>query len=155
MKATRPLWLLLASAGVLAQSLPPPSRTVYKCEVNGKVSYSDSPCLGASKVDAEPTRGLNQSTGRELVGQDVSRERQREQLAEAARPLTGMDAKRFEQAGRRQRLSPEIQRRCLQWEQQIPATEAVEKTARTSAELAAAQQRLFALRSAYRKAGCD
>lgn len=53
-------WLTLVPLGAsmaLAQSLPPSSRTVFKCEVAGKVVYSDTPCLGASKVDVEPTRG--------------------------------------------------------------------------------------------------
>jgi hypothetical protein len=30
-----------------AQTLPSPSRTVYKCEHDGKVVYSDAPCPGA------------------------------------------------------------------------------------------------------------
>ena len=34
-----------------AQSLPAPSRTVFKCEEGGRIVYSDSPCLGAKKID--------------------------------------------------------------------------------------------------------
>ncbi|MEK8086891.1 hypothetical protein WNB94_10760 [Aquabacterium sp. A3] len=47
------------STHAIATSLPPPSRTVYKCEVGGKVHYADSPCVGAQKVDVTPTRGMN------------------------------------------------------------------------------------------------
>lgn len=56
---------------VCAQSLPPPSRTVFRCEEGGKVVYSDSPCVGARKIDVEPTRGVSKLSGRERVGRDV------------------------------------------------------------------------------------
>lgn len=76
--------LTIAASSVAAQSLPPTSRTVYRCEDGNKVLYSDSPCLSAKKVDVEPTRGLNKSTGREQIGQDVRREKHNEQMAETA-----------------------------------------------------------------------
>jgi hypothetical protein len=66
------LTLVLSSGIAFAEAkLPAPSRTAFKCEVAGKVVYSDSPCLGAQKIDVEPTRGLNKSTGRKLIGYDV------------------------------------------------------------------------------------
>ena len=37
-----------------AQKLPPPSATVFKCQGHGEVVYSDSPCLGAEKLEIEP-----------------------------------------------------------------------------------------------------
>lgn len=76
--------------------MPPPSHTVRKCEVGGKVHYSDSTCVGAQKVDVTPTRGMNQSTGRELTGWDVRREVFREQWSDAVRPITGMNAQQVE-----------------------------------------------------------
>lgn len=85
------LAMLTASVPALATNLPPPSRTVYKCEVGGKVHYSDSPCVGAQKVDVTPTRGMNKSAGRQLTGSDVRREVFREQLSDAVRPITGTD----------------------------------------------------------------
>jgi len=42
--------------GAWPQNLPPSSRTDFRSEVDGKVTYSDSPCLGARKVEVEPTR---------------------------------------------------------------------------------------------------
>ena len=86
------LVLLVASTHAIATNLPPPSRTVYKCEVGGKVHYSDSPCVGAQKVNVTPKRGMNKSTGRELTGSDLRREVFREQLSDAVRLITGMDA---------------------------------------------------------------
>jgi len=87
--------LVTASAHAIATNLPPPSRTVYKCEVGGKVRYSDSPCVGAQKVDVTPTRGMNKSTGCELTGSDVRREVFREQLIGAVRPIAGMNAQQL------------------------------------------------------------
>ena len=70
-------------------TFPYPSRMVYKCEVAGKVVYSGEPCQGARKLDIAPSRGLNKSTGRELTGSDVTREKHREMTGEALKPLTG------------------------------------------------------------------
>ena len=95
-----------------AQSLPPTSRTVYKCIVAGKSVYSDAPCLGAQRIDVEPTRGLDASSGRAQVGADVARERQREALADALKPLTGMNAKQMDTFGRRTKLAADAQREC-------------------------------------------
>lgn len=150
-----PFIALLGCSAAVAQTLPPPSRTVYRCEESSKVHYSDSPCLGAKKVDVEPTRGLNKSSGQELQGQDVRKERFREGIADMVRPVTGMDAKQFDQAGRRQRLSPEAQRQCRLLDQLLPAAEAAEKTAKAGPELAAEQKRLLELRAAYRKLRCE
>ena len=35
------------------------AEAVYKCTDNGKVSYSNEPCLGAQRVDTMATRGLD------------------------------------------------------------------------------------------------
>lgn len=58
--------------------------------------YSDSPCVGAQKVDVTPTHGMNKSTGCEWMGSDVRREVFREQLSDAVRPITGMNAQQLE-----------------------------------------------------------
>src|SRR5665213_1158417 len=89
-------WGLIAAcavncAAVNAQSLPPTSRTVYKCTDGGRVTYSDAPCLGAKKLEIEPTRGLNQVSGKERVGPDVRQELQHEQLVNAVKPVTGLN----------------------------------------------------------------
>lgn len=47
-----------ASASALAQTLPPPASSVYKCVVDGKTVYSDEPSLGAARVEVTPTRGV-------------------------------------------------------------------------------------------------
>lgn len=154
-KSTSLVVLLVGTTLAAGQGLPPPSRTVYKCEEGGRVHYSDSPCLGAKKLEVEPTRGLNKSSGRELHGQDVRNEHFREGIAEAINPLTGMDAKQVGQFGRRQRLSPEAQTQCRALDRQLPAAEAAEKAAKTDSALVTAQKQLFDLRAAYRKLRCE
>jgi len=52
--------------------------------------------VGAQKLDVTPTRGMNKSTGRELTGANVRREVFREQLSDAVRPITGMNAQQVE-----------------------------------------------------------
>lgn len=146
--------LALFSTTAIAQSLPPPSRTVYRCEEGGKVNYSDSPCLGAKKLEVEPTRGLNQTSGREQIGKDVHREHFREAFADGVKPVTGMDAKQLDQAGRRMRLSPEVQKQCQALDRLLPSAEAAEHNAKAGNELAALQRRLLELRTAYRQLRC-
>ena len=145
--------LFLLSQTAFSQHLPAPSRTVYKCENNGKTFYSDSPCLGAKKIDIEPTRGLNKLTGSERSGKDVSREIQREQIAEAVKPVTGLTAKQFEVAGRRQKLDANAQRRCQSLDAALPSLEQQESNA-TASERHQLQAQVFNLRAEYRRLGC-
>jgi hypothetical protein len=100
------LYSSFANGPAWSQNLPPPSPTVYKCELNGRIEYSDNPCLGAARLEIEPTRGLNKSTGREREGRDVRGERRREAFAEAIRPPTGKDAKQLDALSQRMKLTP-------------------------------------------------
>ena len=133
--------------------LPAPSRTVFKCEVAGKVVYSDSPCLGAQKIDVEPTRGLNKSTGRELIGSDVRQEGHRENISAAIQPITGMNSKQFETHGRRMKLSSEVQKECKHLDIKIPIAEQEEKLSKPDT-LAQSQYALFGLRKRFREIKC-
>lgn len=149
------LSLALATASVAAHSvkLPPLSRTVYKCTVEGKTLYSDSPCVGAQSLEIEPTRGMDSMTGRPQSGTDVRRERQREALAEAVKPLTGTDAKGFEKDRRRLKLAPATQRECAALDGDLQAQERAEREAQPR-DLPQAQQSLYATRKRFRELGC-
>ena len=149
------LGLLTLTCQAFAGGLPPPSRTVYKCEDGKKVYYSDSPCLGATKVDVTPTRGLNKSSGRELVGSDVRREQTHEQFAEAVRPVTGMNAQQLDKFGRRMQLTPEAQRRCQELDRLLPQAEQAERSAPDAAQAKFTQTNLFTLRKQYRDLRCE
>jgi hypothetical protein len=147
------LAILSISSVAQGQTLAPPSRTVFKCEQAGKVIYSDSPCLGAKKIDVEPTRGLNKSTGRELVGRDVRHEQHREAMAQALRPITGMNVQQLDQSGRRRQLSTEAQRTCRKLDIDIPALEAQEKSTQGAAR-SDVQHQLFKARQSFRELRC-
>jgi hypothetical protein len=104
--------LFISPLAAQPTKLPDTSRTVYKCKIDEKVSYSDALCLGAERIDIEPTRGMNKSTGRELTGSDVSRERHREMMADALKPLTGMGPQQLNIYSRRMKLTPGAKSEC-------------------------------------------
>lgn len=131
-----------------AQTLLAPSRSVYKCSANGVTNYSDSPCLGAERLEIEPTRGVGRKEGR-----DVQQERHREMFAEAVRPLTGLDAKQLDVQGRRLKLSPDVQRECRALDAQIPNAERDEGGA-AGERLTVIKASLFALRQRQRELRC-
>ena len=143
----------VAASSVAAQSLPPPSRTVYKCEDGKKVNYSDSPCLGAKKVDVEPTRGLNKSSGREQVGQDVRREKNNELMAEALRPILNETPDQRAMRHKRFKLEPSAKTECAQLDVQIPLLEAREPSA-TSGNAATIERVLLASRTRFQTLRC-
>jgi hypothetical protein len=145
------MFCLVTTAG--AQQLPAPSRTVFKCNAGGKIVYSDSPCLGAERIDVDPTRGMNSMSGKKAIDSDVRTEQQREQIAEAWRPLTGMDAKQFEAHGRRTKLPQDAQRECSTLDKALPMTEK-EEGQTVGAARATAQERLYGLRKRFRKLRC-
>lgn len=136
-----------------AQKLPPPSRTVFKCQEAGKTVYSDAPCLGAKLIDVEPTRGLNKSSGRFQIGADVQHEQHREMIAEALRPLSGLDAKQLAVQGRRRKLSLEDQMDCRRLDGDMSAAQQDEKNA-TQSDLKVVQMRLYQQRKQFQKLGC-
>lgn len=136
-----------------AQTLHAPSRTLFKCQDHGKITYSDSPCLGAEKLEVEPTRGVNKLSGKERIGADVQRELHREQLAGAIRPLTGMNAKQFEVQTRRFHLPGAAQQECRRLDQDLASTEDEEKRTVKPA-LRDVQARLLLLRQRFRELRC-
>jgi hypothetical protein len=136
-----------------AQKLPEPARTVYKCTINGKIVYTDDPCPGATKVDVQPTRGMNKATGKELSGADVRRERHNEVMADALRPIINEDATQRETRHRRARLSPKAQAECSKLDGSIQQQEVNERTASVQ-ERAGVQADLLRLRMRHRELGC-
>lgn len=151
-----PLFLVIATAlaagHAFAQKLPPPSREVFRCELGGKVSYSDAPCLGAKKVDVEPTRGLT-STGKESAGADVRREHFNEGFAEAIKPLTGKSAKQLSTDSKRFKLPATAQRECRELDIAIPEAETTERTAAPEKQ-PHVQRNLLTLRQRSIQLGC-
>jgi hypothetical protein len=142
-----------SQAHAMAQSLPAPSRLVYKCDVGGKVAYTDEPCLGAKRLDIEPTRGLSKYSGQEKIGTDVRREMDREMMADALRPIVGLSRQQYATAHRRVNLGGAAKKECSDLDQSIPQTEMIENTASREAR-PATQRELLALRKRFKELRC-
>lgn len=149
------LAIAAVSCAAVAQTIkvPPTSRTVFKCTVEGKVVYSDEPCLGAKVINVEPTRGLSKSTGREVIGNDVRNEMNHEMIVQAVKPITGMSQQQFDKASRRFKLTGPQQAECRQLDSDLPAAENAEHTA-TKENLSTVQGQLLSIRARYRAIGC-
>lgn len=146
-------WSLCAAPIVAAQTLHAPSRTLFKCHDKGKIIYSDSPCLGAEKLEVEPARGVNKLSGKTRIGPDVQNEIHREMIAEAIRPLTGLSAKQFAVEVRRYKLPGAAQQECRRLDQDLANTEFEEKRTAQNG-LQDVQARLFVMRQRFRELRC-
>ena len=133
--------------------MPAPSRTIYKCEVDDKIAYTDKPCLGAQRLDVMPTRGVNKLSGQTRIGADVAREHHQEGMARALKPLAGMNEQQFATETRRYRLDGRSKRECRTLEAAILDNEQRERSGmRDTVDVL--QQEILELRQRYHKLGC-
>jgi len=127
---------------------------MYKCKVNGTTTYSDTPCLGATRIEVEPTRGVSKLSGTQRIGNDIAREQLQEGLATALRPISGMDTKQYAVFARRNQLPAPAQQECRQLDQTLPALESEEKHTATQPALRDVQMRLFQMRRRFTDLHC-
>lgn len=80
-------------------------------------------------------------------------EHSREAMAEAWRPLTGMDAKQLAVQRRRYQLGADAQQECRRLDGEIPIAKQNEKAAAES-DLNSAQMKLFQKRKRFKELGC-
>lgn len=146
-------FILVLSALPAQSQLPAPSRTIYKCEADGKIAYTDAPCLGAQRLDVTPTRGVNKLSGQTRTGADVAREHRQEGMARAFKPLTGMNEQQFATETRRYRLDVRSRRECRTLEAAILDNEHRERSG-TRDTMDALQHEILELRQRYHKLGC-
>jgi hypothetical protein len=139
----------------VAQTLtvPSPAKAVYKCVVSGKVVYSDDPCLGASKVDIQPNRGVDKLSGKQVVGSDVAREQYDDLFAKGIALVTGLTPGAFQVQVRRASLPDAVKRECEFLDSVIPKLEDSERAASRS-ELGQIQRSLLERRMQYRDKRC-
>jgi uncharacterized protein DUF4124 len=98
--------LLIGAASAQTLSpLPPPSSTVFKCEADGRTVYSDSPCLGAEKLEIEPTDSKAPDAHRTKLAPASQRECQR---LDAEVPRLEAEERRA-----REQVKPEVQRKLF------------------------------------------
>ena len=123
--------------------------TVYRCETNGKVSYSDAPCVGAKVIDATPTQGMDKMTGQSRKGAAVQRDELNTVFDNALRPLHGRSHADMDVMRRRVKLSGHEQAQCARLDDRLPVLEAEaagaagEAKARADVDLYKARKQYF------------
>lgn len=130
------------------------AQRVYKCTAGRSVTYSHAPCLDAQVVDVIPTQGMDRASGVSLKSADVQHIEQRAMLANALKPLTGMDEKQFDKLGDRQRLDPQAREACDRLDDRLAQQEAQAAQPGTDAERKAYATLLFESRQRYRRLRC-
>jgi hypothetical protein len=125
---------------------------VYRCETNGKVSYSDAPCVGAKVIDATPTQGMDKMTGQSRKGRDVQREEFNTAFDNAFRPLHGRSHADMNVMRRRVKLPAGDQAQCANLDNRLSELEtgaakaSGEAKARADFDLYTARKRFFDLK---------
>lgn len=126
---------------------------VYRCEANGKVSYSHEPCLGAQAIDTTPTQGMDKMTGKSKKGADVQRDEFRRQIGSVSSQMTGLSAETHMRLAQRHKLSRTAQLECAAWDARLPGLE--EDAAVASPQnKERADAALFKARKAFRDLRC-
>lgn len=149
------LWrpLCLAPALMAIAILPAAAQhPVYRCETNGKVSYSDAPCVGAKVIDATPTQGMDKMTGQSRKGREVQREEFNAAFDNAFRPLHGRSHADMDVMRRRVKLPRGDQAQCANLDNRLPQLESNvagtsgDAKARADVDLYKARKRFFDLK---------
>jgi len=147
--------ILAAITVVLLQWNAAACAQVYRCEVNGKISYSDDPCIGAQRVDVTPTRGLDKLSGKSRKGADVRAEELNKHAADVFRPILGETPEQRATRLRRahNHLTPGETAECYLLDTRMTSLEQQEKSS-SGAELQRIQQALLKQRQQHRKLKC-
>lgn len=98
--------------------------TVYGCETNGKVTYSNAPWVGAKVIDATPTQGRDKMTGQSRKGAAVQRDELNAVFDNALRPLRGRSHADMGVMRRRVKLPSNEQAQCARLDDLLPTLEA-------------------------------
>ncbi|RYH61131.1 MAG: DUF4124 domain-containing protein [Alcaligenaceae bacterium] len=109
--------LVLVAAAALAT--PP----VYRCETAGKISYSDSPCVGAKVIDATPNEGVDKMSGKSRKSTELQRTQLNRSIDDALKPLTGKTRDEMDVMRHRVKLQPREQGECRQLDGRLPELE--------------------------------
>ena len=128
-------------------------KPVYRCETAGKVSYSDAPCVVAKEIDATPTQGMDKMTGTSRKGADVRRDEHNAVMADALKPLTGMNADQYRVYKHRLKLSPRDKAECARLDTNLPELKQRAATA-LSSEKALADVELYKARKQFNDQNC-
>lgn len=147
-------WLKCLAPTLMAATILPASAqpTVYRCETNGKITYSDAPCVGAKVIDATPTQGMDKMTGQSRKGAAVQRDELNTAFDNALRPLHGRSHADMDVMRRRVKLPSREQAQCARLDDRLPVLEADaaraagEAKARADVDLYKARKQFFDLK---------
>lgn len=128
-------------------------KPVYRCETAGRVSYSDTPCVGAKEIDATPTQGMDTMTGKSRKGADVQRAEYNAALAGALQTLTGMSPEEYRVHKHRFKLYPSDKLECAGLDNRLPRLKQRAETAATS-DLARTELELYQARKRFNDLDC-
>lgn len=126
---------------------------MFKCSIGKTVLYTDEPCLGAQRIDVEPTRGVNKYSGKEITGPDVANEKRRESFSAAIKPLTGMSEQQFVVETRRHSLAAAAKSECARLDVSNAQSEADERNASVATK-PIIQRNLLAQRKRFKELKC-
>ena len=128
---------------------------VYRCEADGKINYSDAPCLGAKRIDVTPTQGMDKLSGTSRKGADVRRDEHQRAMSNALRPLLGETPEQYKTRHRRaaNHLTQNEQAKCNTLDRRLQNLEEAERNA-TGQQLEDAQKQLLQDRKQYRSLKC-
>lgn len=125
------------------------AQPVYRCESQGKVSYSDAPCVGAQVIDATPTQGMDRMSGKSSKGKEVRREEFRQLMDDALRPLTGKSNEEMRVLRKRAMQAPQDRQRCFALDRRLPELEAAAATGAEGPRKAQADVELYKARKQF------
>lgn len=112
---------LLFLAGTTALSQP-----IYRCEHQGKIGYSDEPCVNAKVVDVLPTEGAHSLSGKKTWNAQSQQAEARKIMDNALMPLTGLTHEEMKVKRRRVKLSAQDKLECAWLDTKINARNADE-----------------------------
>lgn len=96
------------------------AQQVYRCEVNGKVSYSNEPCQGAKVVNTTPAQSSDRTSGQQRKDMDALKAELERNNATKTRVLTAKAPEDPEVAKRRENLTPLAKHNCSLLDQSLP-----------------------------------
>ena len=146
-------FITAAALAMLMASGTAMSQQVYRCEINGKASYSHEPCPGAKAIDTTPTQGMDKMNVKSKKGADVQKAESDRQLAQALQPMTGQSPEAFEVTKRRMNLSALDKHTCSQLDYALPQL-AQNVAQATPEQKDQAEGKLYKARKAYRDIRC-
>ncbi|WP_143059598.1 DUF4124 domain-containing protein [Giesbergeria anulus] len=113
---------------LLLINVPALGQPIYRCEYQGKIGYSDEPCMNAKVVDVLPTEGAHSLSGKRTSNARSRQEDLIKGIDNAVMPLTGLTHEQMKVERRRMKLPAQDKFECTWLDTKINAKNADEAT---------------------------